>query len=138
MEALETLFNTLIDLVVTTWDVFVALFHVIAPYAALLAWIGFWLLAVNWVKLFEVLVKQGGIIGVALIAIVMWLIWSGVAPPEDGTHTFFGVITVGNYLGKFVYVSFLFTIMFLCGSVQLSGACNRFINFEEPAEADAH
>ena len=138
MESLTVLLENLVNLIESCWDVAVALFHVIAPYAALLAWIAFWTLAVNWEKLYVVLVKQGGMVGVGLIAAVMWMIWCSVAPPNGGSHEFFGVITVGNYLGKFVFVSFLFTIMFLCGAVQLSGCCDKYLCFEEPAESDAH
>ena len=93
----------------------------------------------NWVKFRQVLVS-GGWIGLVLIGFVMVLIWGLVAPPEGGHHSFFG-LNPSNFYGKMIYVTGLYVIMFLCGSVQLSGAVRSLTCFdedEEPVEAAAH
>jgi hypothetical protein len=40
-------------------------------------------------------------------------------------------LSLSNYVGKTVYVTALVCIMFLCGSVQLSGCCAACCRFEE-------
>ena len=92
--------------------------------------------AVNWTKLRLVLL-QGGWIGLLLIGVVAVLVWGTVAPPPSGSHHLLG-LTLGNFVGKTVFVTTLICIMFLCGSVQLSGACGKLCQFEEPAVEPAH
>lgn len=111
----------------------VALIQAILPWTPLLAWIAFWLLAVNWRQLYPVLM-QGGLIGVVLIALMAILVWSSIAEPVGGAHHLFGLV-VNNVVGKTVYVTGLAVIAALCGTVQLSGGCGRLCHFEEaPAE----
>ncbi|WP_437225776.1 hypothetical protein SH661x_004231 [Planctomicrobium sp. SH661] len=110
----------------------VALVQAILPWTPLLLWIAFWLLAVNWRKLYPVL-WQGGIFGVILIALMAVMVWAAVAEPEGGSHHLAGLV-VDNFAGKFVYVSGLTVIAFLCGTVQLSGACGACCNFDEELE----
>jgi hypothetical protein len=126
MDLRDSLLNLLEALVL----VFAELAEAIAPWWPLLAWIAFWLFAVNWVKLREFLLA-GGWIGVLLIAVMMVLVWGLVAPPADGAHYLLG-LRVGNFVGKTMYVTGLLVIMLLCGSVQLSGACGRLCEFREP------
>jgi hypothetical protein len=118
------------------WNVLVSLLGLLLPWTPLIAWVAFWLLAVNWVKLREVMI-QGGWIGVVLLGLMMVLVWGVVAPPAAGSHLLFG-LTVSNFVGKTVYVTALLTIMFLCGSVQLSGACGKFAVFPEDPSPDDH
>lgn len=99
------------------------------------AWVVFWLFAVNWTRLWEVLFS-GGMIGLLLIGAMAILVWGVVAPPERGYHYLLG-LEVSNFVGKFVYVAALVTIMFLCASAQMSGAlpaCCRFGHEDERLE----
>jgi hypothetical protein len=126
------LWDNILNLLASLWGIAVSLVELAAPWTPLLAWIVFWLFAVNWVKLRQVMIR-GGWIGVVLIGLVMVLVWGSVAPPSGQTHHIFG-LTLSNYVGKTVYVTVLFCIMFLCGSVQLAGfapACCQFPE-EEP------
>jgi hypothetical protein len=104
--------------------------EVLVPLIPLVVWVAFWTLAVNWTKLRSVLL-QGGWIGLALIAVIAVLVWGTVAPPPSGAHHLLG-LTLGNFVGKTVFVTTLVCIMFLCGSVQLSGACGSLCRFDEP------
>jgi hypothetical protein len=127
MHALDQSF---IQLLTALGGLAVALGRVLLPLIPLVAWIAFWTLAVNWTKL-RVVLLQGGWIGLALIAAVSVLIWGTVAPPPTGSHHLLG-LTLGNFVGKTVFVTTLVCIMFLCGSVQLSGACGKLCQFDEP------
>ena len=71
------------------------------------------------------------------MGLVMVLVWSVVAPPENGSHYLFG-LNVSNIVGKTVYVTSLLTILFLCGAVQLSGACGSLTLFAEDVPEDDH
>lgn len=126
--------KTLLDAVL---DVLVSLTGLLWPLLPLLAWIGFWLFAVNWVRLRQVLLS-GGWIAMALMGLLAILIWGAISPPPDGAHHLLG-LSLSNYVGKTVYVTSLFVIMLLCGSVQLSGACGNCCRFEdETREPLAH
>jgi hypothetical protein len=116
------------------WDVLISLGALLLPWTPLAAWVLFWLAAVNWSKLWPVL-KQGGLIGVVLIGLVMVLVWGVVAPPEGGVHHLLG-LKLSNFVGKTVYVTALFVIAFLCGSVQLSGVCCQFPDEPDEPEHD--
>ena len=130
------LWESLLSLIVALWNVLVSLVTVVAPWMPLLAWIVFWLFAVNWVKLREVII-QGGWLGVVLIGLVTALIWGTVDPSPHAMLN----LELRNYVGKIVYVSVLFCIMFLCGLVQLAGfapACCGFSQEEDESAANGH
>lgn len=129
------LWDSVINLLVALWGILVSLIGIAAPFLPLVGWIAFWLFAVNWVKLREVMI-EGGWIGVVLIGIVTVIVWGTVAPPPDGNHYLLG-LTVSNFVGKFVYVTILFCIMFLCGTVQLGGFLPACCQFEEQESAAA-
>ena len=134
---MNQLLKSLESLLAASWEVVIALLVLVLPWTPLLAWVAFWMLAVNWVKLREVMLK-GGWIGVVLMGLVMVLVWAVVAPPASGSHHLFG-LNVSNFVGKTVYVTSLLTIMYLCGAVQLSGACGSLAHFSADApEEDAH
>lgn len=130
------LLKSLSELLLASWHVVTSLLWLILPWTPLIAWVAFWLLAVNWVKLREVMI-QGGWIAVVLLGLVMVLVWGMVAPPDRGYHHLFG-LNVSNFVGKTVYVTALLTIMFLCGSVQLSGACGKLADFPEDLPEEDH
>ena len=128
---MSELLISLSDLLVAAWSLLRAVSGLLLPWFPLALWIGFWLCAVNWIKLREVLISKGGVLGVLLIGAVWVLIWGSVAPPESGSHFILG-LTVSNYVGKLVYVTAMFCLMFLCGSVQLSGCCNQWCEVTMP------
>ena len=140
---MEALGQNLLQLVEALWGTLFSLGALLLPWTPLGAWVAFWLFGVNWEKLRKVMLS-GGLIGVLLIGFTMILVWGTIAPPvsADGMHHILG-LTLSNFVGKTVYVTSLFVIMFLCGSVQLSGCCAQCCNFaddeaEEPTEHAAH
>jgi hypothetical protein len=134
-EAGHPLLKALRDLTMSLWDTLIALIVVLAPWTPLAAWIVFWLLAVNWVKLRETLAK-GGWLGVVLIGAVAVLVWGNVNPGA-GSFDFFG-LRISNFVEKTVYVSGLACLMFLAGALQLSGFCSEWCQFEEPVLIAEH
>mgnify|MGYP007073205529 FL=1 len=130
------LFQSLLNLVVATWDVLVTLVALVFPWTPLLFWVAYWLCGTNWVRLRESL-KKGGWIGLLLTGLMAIMVWSVVAPPADGVHYILG-LHLSNFVGKTVYVTFLICIMLLCGSVQLAGLCEPWCKFEEDEPAEAH
>jgi len=129
MESLKGLADSLSQFVLAGGDVFYQLSRLVLPWLPLAAWIGFWLFAVNWRQFRDVL-RRGGWLGMLLIGLLMVLVWGVVSPPPEGHHSIFG-LELSNFVGKTVYVTGLFTIMLLCGSVQLSGCCGSCCQFEE-------
>lgn len=133
---MDAVFSSLLQLVTAAWQLLVALFFVITPWAPLLGYLAFWLFAVDWVQLRLVIIR-GGWIGVLLIVFMATLIWGLIAPPPGDYHNLLG-LHLSNFVGKFVYVAALTVMMFLCGSVQLSGLCGRWAYFPEIAPLDDH
>ncbi len=134
---MEKLIESLQHLLSAGWEVVTSLLILIVPWTPLVAWVAFWLLAVNWEKLYPILAK-GGAIGVLLVGLTMVLIWGLIAPPPDGVHHLFG-LRPSNFVGKTIYVTMLLTIVALCGSVQLSGACGSIVNFpDDEFDEDDH
>ncbi len=133
MEVIQSIWNV----VIAISQLLVELVHFISPWVPLLAWIAFWLCAVNWRRLYPIL-EKGGIIGVILTALMAILIWSVISVPEGGYHYLYG-LKVSNVPGKTIYVTSLVVIAFLCGTVQLSGACDRFCCFKDSEpQTDSH
>jgi hypothetical protein len=135
---MHELLQSLQDFLLAGGRVIVELGTLLLPWTPLAAWIVFWLFAVNWQKLRPVLL-EGGWIGLLLIGLVMVLVWGVVAPPESGAHYILG-LTLSNFVGKTVYVTALFSILLICGSLQLAGCCANCFGFEEaePVELDTH
>ncbi|MBI5757000.1 MAG: hypothetical protein HZA46_00615 [Planctomycetales bacterium] len=131
---MEALLEALSQFLSGTGSLLTALAGIVLPWTPLACWIAFWMFGVNWIKLRETL-SAGGWIGVLLISAVAVLIWGNIAPPDDGYHTVFG-LTVTNFVGKTVYVSALVCIMFLAGSLQLSGCCANCCQFEELVQVE--
>ena len=137
---MQGVFDSLVNFLLAGWNVVVELFNLFGDGAllGLLAWIVFWTFGVNWVKLRETLLK-GGCVALILVGVAAVLVWANIAPPAGGHHSLLG-LQVSNYVGKTMYVTALYCIMFLCGSVQLSGCCAGCCRFEEdePSESEPH
>ncbi len=130
---MNQLLISLFDLFQALWLVLVALLTILAPWTPLIAWLAFCLFAINWVRVWPD-IARGGWIGLVLIGLVAAVVWAVIAPPAGGSHFFFG-LTVSNFVGKLVYVTSILVMMFMCGSVQLSGACGEWAHFPDAPES---
>lgn len=134
---MEALLSSLKELLFALTDLVAAVGTLLLPAIPLAIWIAFWLFAVNWVKL-RAAILSGGMFGLFFIGLVAMLVWGVVAPPPEGVHNFLG-LKLSNFVGKFVLVSGLACIALLCGSVQLSGFCASWCQFEDDsAEGELH
>lgn len=136
MDAVLNLLESLVNVFWSVLDVVRALVLVVLPWLPLLAWVGFWAFAVNWAKTLPIILR-GGFLGVLLLMLATVLVWAAVAPPPDGNHMLFG-LAVSNHVGKFVYVTILACIAFLCGSAQLAGTFGCCAVFADEPEQDDH
>jgi hypothetical protein len=138
---MQALLDSLQNFLAAGWSVITELFQLITAFAPLplligvLAWVVFWTFGVNWVKMRQTML-QGGWIALLLIGVTTVLVWGSIDPPVDGQHNLLG-LTVSNFVGKTIYVTALYCIMFLCGSVQLSGCCAGCCQFDED-EPETH
>lgn len=133
---MEQILASLVEVFIAVWGLLIAVLGFVAPWTPLIAWLAYWLFAVNWTKMWPVMAR-GGWIGVFLLGLVMALVWGVVAPPTGGTHFILG-LTVQNFTGKVVYVTSLFLMAMFCGFVQLSGSCGSWASFPDEPEADEH
>ncbi|RLS55649.1 MAG: hypothetical protein DWH91_08720 [Planctomycetota bacterium] len=140
------LIEALLNLLGAVLQVVVATATLLIPWTPLIAWAAFWGLAVNWQRLSSV-IRSGGFLGIALVALLAVLVWGSVAPPIDGQHYYpiLGIkLSLSNFVGKLVYVVGLVVIMFLAGSAQLAGVFDGLVDFsgedsaEEEHGQDAH
>ena len=136
MDALIQFGDSIIQVLSAVYTLVISTGALVLPWTPLIAWIAFWLLAVDWEKLRPQMVK-GGFLGVLLLAFVMIMVWGNVAPPAGGSHNILG-LRLSNFVGKTVYVTMLVSMIFLCGSAQLSGAVDRFISFPEDEPEPDH
>ena len=74
MDAVIELFDSLINVFSSLLDVVVSLVKIILPWLPLLAWIGFWSLAVNWVRAYDI-IRRGGWIGILLLMYAAVMVW---------------------------------------------------------------
>ncbi|MGV2334638.1 MAG UNVERIFIED_CONTAM: hypothetical protein LVR18_11165 [Planctomycetaceae bacterium] len=79
MDAFLQLVTSILQLLQAILQVLLSLINVAIPWLPLLAWIGFWGLAVNWTKAFPIL-RRGGYFGVLLLMFAAVLVWGSVAP----------------------------------------------------------
>ena len=106
-----------------------------APVLPVLCWTVFWLLAVDWIQLRQILLK-GGLLGIMLVGFVMVIVWQQISP---GSQAVLG-LELNGYIEKLVYVTALLSLMFVCGAVQLTGCCTRWCAAEvvEAETTDSH
>ena len=131
MDALFNLIQSLVNVFWSLLDVVLALVHVILPWLPLIAWLAYWTFAVNWSKALPI-IWRGGWIGIVLLMFIAMMVWGAVDPPVEN-HLIFG-LKVGNYTGKFVYVTLLTCMALLCGAAQLSGYFGKLCDFPDPPE----
>ena len=110
-------------------DFLIAIVRGLLPYAPLAAWAVFWFLAVDWSKLYPIIVKKGGIIGLLLLWFTIVLVWGVIAPPATGHHDVLG-LHVGTFQGKAIFATTLYVIAFCCASAQLAGVCRGCMAFD--------
>jgi len=130
------LFQALGQLLQALVQLAAALGGLLIPWAPLIGWVAFWMLAVNWVKLRRHLLA-GGWIAVLLLGLTAVFVWGTISSPEGGYYDIYGLM-VSNYVGKTVYVTGLICIALLAGSVQLAGLTPYVEAADAAADPEPH
>ncbi|MCI0458022.1 MAG: hypothetical protein L0Z62_13745 [Gemmataceae bacterium] len=116
------LFATLWQLVVTLGTLIVAVLDLALRWSLVIAWVAWWLWAVNWRRAWAVL-AEGAWIPVLLLMLVAALVWSRLAPTP-----------VGNFWWQLGAVGLLAAVALFCGWLQgVFGWYPPEIDLEPPA-----
>jgi hypothetical protein len=129
---LVLVFQSLWHIVLGLWDLVVQLLVLAMQYSLLIAWVAWWLLAVDWKKTWSVLAR-GAWAPLVLIVLLSALVWSRIAPSDLSL----GLGAVPNFWWQLGAVGLLLSVTFFCGWLQglLSWAPPE-ISFEPPAALD--
>jgi hypothetical protein len=117
------------------WESLQPVFQVLLALVPVGLWCVFWLLCVNWKKLWPVL-AQGAWAGVVLLGLVSALVWSKL---DDRSCNCLGFTTLPNFWWQLGGVASLIGVALFCGWLQ---GVIRYsppdINVEMPTGHDAH
>jgi hypothetical protein len=132
------LLHTLVQLVIVLGEVIVEVVALLAPWALLIAWIAWWLGAVNWRRTWVVL-GEGGWAPLVLLMLLAARVWASLAPGEVNV---FGLAMIGNFWWQLGAIALLVGLTLFCGWLQLVlDLVPPEINLEPPAaaaDAQAH
>lgn len=110
MDQWQTFVQMITDLGVLLWS----LVRFAWQWALLIAWVAWWLGAVNWRKVWPVL-GQGGWAPAVLLVVLGALGWSQIAP---GSYSLLGGMVVSNFWWQLGAVSLLACLALFCGWLQ--------------------
>jgi hypothetical protein len=109
------------------------LFWQLLPWWVAIAWLAWWLWAVNWQKAWPVL-ATGGWVPVVLLVIVGALAWSQIAPSQC---TCLGIVTLPNFWWQLGGASALAASALFCGWLQgVLGMTPEDISVDPPAHVE--
>jgi hypothetical protein len=118
------------QIVVAAGDFVVELLRLGLHWWLVIAWLAWWLLGVNWKKLWAAL-AAGAWAPLVLLMFLSALAWSRIAPSDCDCLTF---VTVPNFWWQLGSVALLVSLTFLCGWLQgLLGWTPAEINLDPPA-----
>jgi hypothetical protein len=129
LEILQTLEHLLLDL----GTLIVQFLGLALQWGVLLAWLAWWLLAVNWKKVWPVL-AQGAWAPLVLLVFLTAMVWSRLDPVPCRC---LDVMTIANFWWQLFGVTLVVGLTFLCGWVQaLLGWEPAEVNLEPPTTSD--
>ena len=111
---MEPIGNTLWQLVLVLGQLFVEIGGLLLTWSLLIAWLSWWLWAVNWRKAWPQL-ASGGWAPVALLIVMAALVWASIAPSNCDCLR---VVMVPNFWWQLGGVSLLAAIALFCGWLQ--------------------
>jgi hypothetical protein len=128
------LLNTLVQLFVVLGTLLWEILALLAPWTLLIAWLAWWLWAVNWKRTWVVL-AGGAWAPVVLVMLLAARVWASLAPGEVSV---FGFWIVPNGWWQLGALSLVVSLTLLCGWLQITlGWGPPEINLEPPAPAAA-
>ena len=115
---MSELLTSLIDLVLALLNVILALAKIVEPVVAILAWMAFWYLAVDWKRLRTVLGAGGWLVPVLVAGFVVVI--RVVTSQTGGTAMPFGPTTISPVVAAIAWTSLLAALAMICGAAQIS------------------
>jgi hypothetical protein len=129
------LLETLWQLLVNLWFLVVGVGAVVVRYGLVIAWVVWWLWAVNWNKAWPVLAR-GAWAPVLLLLLTVALVWSRLAPSDCDC---LALVTVPNFWWQLGAVGLLAAIALFCGWLQgVFGWAPAEVSLEPPPDEDLH
>jgi hypothetical protein len=108
------LWETLLQLLTALGQLIVELLRLGLVYSLLIAYVAWWLCAVNWQKMWPTLAR-GAWAPVVLLMFVAALAWSRIAPSECNC---LAIVAVPNFWWQFGAVGLLVAVALFCGWLQ--------------------
>jgi hypothetical protein len=129
------LWDTFLQLVTVLWQLLGQLLQLGLSHALLIGYVAWWLLGVNWKKMWPTL-AQGAWAPVVLLLVMAAFAWSQIAP---GACTCLGVVAVPNFWWQLGAVGLLAAVALFCGWLQgIFGWTPAEINLEPADHAPDH
>jgi hypothetical protein len=129
------LLQNLVQLFVVLGTLLWGLVLLAAPWTLLIAWLAWWLWAVNWRRTWAVL-AEGAWAPVLLLMVLVAHVWASLAPSRLDV---FGFVTVPNFWWQLGGVTLLAGLVLFCGWLQtILGWWPPEINLEPPPVGDVH
>jgi len=131
-QMLAQLWNIIVGQLEVLWLLLVLVFAVFTRWWLIILWVLWWLLGVNWKKMWPVL-AMGAWLPLALVIIVAALVWSRIEP---GPGNFLGLLTIESFWWQLGNLSFLVALALFCGYLQgLLGWTPPEVDLDPPATA---
>jgi hypothetical protein len=130
----EQILQTSIQLIVALWELLLAIGALAGRHLLLIAWVAWWLGAVNWKRAWAVL-AYGGWAPVVLLTLITAAVWAALAP---STANVLDLFPVGNFWWQLGAVTGVVLLALFCGWLQgVLGWTPPVISLEPPAAAAA-
>jgi hypothetical protein len=128
--------QTLVQLVTTLLDLVVEVGALAMRHALLIAWVAWWLWAVNWNKAWGALARGGWVV-LVLLTVLGAMAWAAIAPSN---YDVLGLFQITNFWWQLIAVSLVVLLALFCGWVQgVFGWAPAEIDLEPPVQHhDAH
>jgi hypothetical protein len=113
-QMLAQLWTIIVNQVQVLWLLLVLVFGVFTRWPLIILWILWWLLAVNWKKMWPVL-AMGAWLPLILVVILAAFVWSRIEP---GPGNFLGLVTIESFWWQLGNLAFLVALALFCGYLQ--------------------
>ena len=108
--------QTLTQLVTTLGTLILEIGALALRHALLIAWVAWWLWAVNWTKAWGALARGGWMV-LVLLTVVSALVWSAIAPSN---YILFDLFQVPNFWWQLAAVTLIVLLALFCGWLRWS------------------
>jgi hypothetical protein len=113
-QMLAQLWTIIVNQVQVLWLLLILVFGVFTRWPLIILWILWWLLAVNWKKMWPVL-AIGAWLPLILVVILAAFVWSRIEP---GPGNFLGLVTIESFWWQLGNLAFLVALALFCGYLQ--------------------